>query len=134
MILIVCLDNKNGLSFGARRQSMDSAVRQDILKTVGNGVLRMNAYSARQFNGEIKNTEEDFLKNAKSDDFCFLETDDITPYIQSVSGLIVYRWNRDYPSDMRFPLERVIGEGTKRECCEFSGTSHTKITREVYFL
>ena len=43
---------------------------------------------------------------------------------------MLYRWNRRYPSDLKFdlPLEGF----TLRQRQEFAGYSHPKITEEVY--
>ena len=134
MTLIVCLDNKNGLAFCGRRQSTDSEVLSDIVKTAETHTLWMNEYSARQFADVPVNAHDDFLSKAGENDFCFLETDDTTPYMDKISALILYRWNRDYPSDLRFPLALIVGGLNPQEVCEFSGTSHSKITKEVYVL
>ncbi|MGN1014545.1 MAG: ribonuclease Z [Butyricicoccus sp.] len=131
MNLIVCLDNKNGMLFHQRRQSQDRVVREHILQRTADGVLRMNAYSAKQFAAEDRIcVDEEFLDNAKEGDYCFVETSDITPYTDAIRQVIVYRWNRDYPHDRVFPLS--LDGWTKRSSVEFAGFSHETITEEVY--
>ena len=49
MKLIVCLDDRNGMSFLGRRQSQDALLRKDLLAYVAGSALSMNAYSAAQF-------------------------------------------------------------------------------------
>ena len=44
--------------------------------------------------------------------------------------VVLYHWNRTYPSDRRFPLPLAGWTLARRE--EFSGSSHEKITKEVY--
>ncbi len=136
MNLIVCLDDKNGLSFGGRRQSMDSALRLDIIKTVNSGRLLMNGYSRRQFKEQTANITESegYLCEAGDGDFCFLETDDIMPYIKKIKTLTVYRWNKIYPSDKKFPLDSIVGNRLPCATTDFQGSSHEKITKEEYFL
>lgn len=131
MNIIVCLDDKNGMLFNHRRQSMDQAVRQRILSITAGKTLWMNGYTAKQFTepaGQIA-VAEDFLSCAENDDFCFLEKDHVDPYQDKIQKIVVYRWNRVYPADTFFPA----GYLTQRiSTFEFPGNSHEKITEEVY--
>ena len=52
MIVITCLDQKNGMMFNHRRQSQDSVLREHVAKLVANVPLWMNHYSASQFDTE----------------------------------------------------------------------------------
>lgn len=47
MIVITCLDQKNGMMFNHRRQSQDSVLREHVAKLVANVPLWMNHYSAQ---------------------------------------------------------------------------------------
>ena len=49
MILILCLDDKNGMAFNRRRQSQDALAREKLLSLTAGAPLWMNAYSAKQF-------------------------------------------------------------------------------------
>ena len=49
MRIIICLDDDNGMLFHDRRQSQDVKLRADVLQRLGERMLWMNAYSARQF-------------------------------------------------------------------------------------
>lgn len=49
MILIVAVDDRNGMTFNHRRQSQDKRLRERILSMTKNGKLWMNAYSHKQF-------------------------------------------------------------------------------------
>ena len=51
MILIVAVDDRNGMTFNHRRQSQDKRLRERILSMTKNGKLWMNAYSHKQFVG-----------------------------------------------------------------------------------
>ena len=46
--------------------------------------------------------------------------------------LVIYRWNRHYPADVRWEPDLSSLGFTLQETTEFPGTSHEKITREVY--
>ena len=52
MKIIVCVDDKLGMTFNHRRQSMDSALRQKLIALCGMNTLWMNEYSAKQFKDE----------------------------------------------------------------------------------
>ena len=49
MRLIVCLDEKGGMTFNHRRQSRDRVLIEDLLQTVGEGRLWMAPYSELLF-------------------------------------------------------------------------------------
>lgn len=49
MVLIVCVDDHNGMMFNHRRQSQDRVLRADILELTDGKKLWMNAYSEKQF-------------------------------------------------------------------------------------
>lgn len=130
MKLIICIDDNNGMMFNKRRQSKDAAVRADIASEVGTHRIWMNSYSAKQFTDTPNLTicvEEDFLKHAAEGDYVFMEekVTEIDP-----EQLIVYRWNRLYPADVYFNFD--LSAYKQERSSEFTGTSHEKITKEVY--
>ena len=52
---------------------------------------------------------------------------------EKIEGVIIYRWNRKYPSDFNFPigfLENMRLVSTEN----FVGNSHPEITEEIYSL
>lgn len=133
MKAIVCVDDGGGMMFNHRRQSRDREVRDRICSLSEAGVLRLDAYSARQFTGGLPPqavVSENFLSEAGSGDFCFVEDRDLSPYLDQVEELIVFRWNRDYPRDQLLPVDLGAWKLTCVE--EFSGSSHDQITQEVY--
>ncbi len=85
MTVIVAIDNQNGMMFNNRRQSQDSILRKRILSISKNGgALWMNEYSAKQFASENDSpiiVDNDFLKKAKSEDYCFVENTDVLWFI-----------------------------------------------------
>ena len=136
MKLIVCLDDRDGMLFNRRRQSKDKVVCDDILELSAGNKLWMNSYSAKQFPDDRSDmiVDEQFLEKAGERDFCFVENADISAYADKVSQVIVYRWNRLYPSDVRFPSYLFEGVWKKVSWDDFPGNSHESITREVYDL
>ena len=132
MIVILCLDDKNGLMFNNRRQSKDKVVVQDILKLVDGKKLFINSYSESLFRGLESNLiiDDDFLNNATKEDYCFVEDNNLKDFSEKIEKIIVYKWNRIYPSDLK--LEIPIQDWNLIDSFEFAGNSHDKITREVY--
>jgi len=135
MIIIACVDKRNGMMFNCRRQSRDSAVCGDILRECGGKKLYMNAYSGKLFGDvEEKNIRisEDFLKEAEEEDFCFIEDIQIAGFENEIRTVILYQWNRRYPADRYFLLDLSDGSWELQRTEELKGSSHEKITKEVY--
>ena len=135
MHIIVCLDNKDGMLFNKRRQSKDAVLMEKILELVGKNRLCMNEYSAKQFEEKMEIfVSENFLETAQKGDYCFVENIDISMHAGDVENVIIYRWNRDYPSDVRFPTELFTSKRKFVKSTDFAGKSHPKITEEIYEL
>lgn len=134
MKLMVCLDEKDGMSFFGRRQSMDRVLQSRALALAGNGKLWMNRYTAEQFSAwpERITVAEDFLLTAPENAWCFAEVTEVSACLDRAEQIVIFRWNRLYPSDRSFPMQR-LKEGwypVSRE--DFPGYSHDNITMEVY--
>ena len=133
MIVIVCLDNADGIMFNHRRQSRDANLIKDVELMVDGNTLLLNSYSAPLFDGtNVKlKISESFLSEAGDSDFCFVENVPAKDYENQISKLIIYKWNRDYPSDYYFDIDYVSNFKLKSSE-DFTGTSHDSITKEVY--
>lgn len=135
MILIACIDDDNGMMFNHRRQSQDRVLRERVLKMTDGSRLWMNHYSARQFESDSAaqiNIDDNFLNEAAPGEYCFVEDLDVSPYKQWVEKIVLFKWNRRYPSDLRFNIS-INDHGWKlRQSTDFAGSSHEKITEEVY--
>ena len=132
MILIACIDDDFGLSFNGRRQSRDKAVCADICSGLEGKRLWLSPRSAPLFEGMEADMFpcEDFAERCGSDEYCFLEFSYPSAMKSSTEKLIIYRWNRSYPSDIKFDIS--LEEWRLEELKEFPGSSHDKITKEVY--
>ena len=131
MILIVCVDDAGGLCFNRRRQSQDRVLRARMLARWGR--LWMNVYTAGQFGpGDAVAVDEDFLEKAGPGEACFAEGPEAVEALERAEKLVLYRWNRRYPSDCRFPLDLEERGWHLEAAAEFAGSSHEKITEEVY--
>ena len=83
MIVMVCVDDKNGMMFNKRRQSQDRVLRQHMLELAGDKKLWMNAYSRKQFPKEDESriaVAENGFQNIRSGEYCFLEDKDPAQY------------------------------------------------------
>lgn len=133
MIVMVCVDDKNGMMFNKRRQSQDRVLRQHMLELAGDKKLWMNAYSRKQFSKEDESriaVAENGFQNIRSGEYCFLEDEDPAQYTEQIEELILFHWNRIYPADFFCTLD--LSEWKRKTTEEFAGCSHEKITQEWY--
>ncbi|MCI9615628.1 MAG: ribonuclease Z [Dorea sp.] len=133
MVVIVCLDDDNGMMFNRRRQSKDRAVKERIGQISSGKRLWMNSYTYKLYGG-LCGTEiieaEDFLERAGSGELCLVETESLAGVEAKIEKVVLFRWNRKYPADFWFDL--ALSEWKREAVREFSGTSHEKITEEEY--
>lgn len=136
MIIIACIDEKNGMMFHGRRQSRDRILREDMLRECAGKKLWMSPYSYALFENHEDTgilASEDFLAAAGGEDYCFVENADaLADYLEKVQAVLLYRWNRTYPADVYFPFDLADGSWELKTREEFQGSSHEKITREWY--
>ena len=128
MTLIACIDDRGGISFDSKRQSRDRVLCQRLLSRIEGHSLRTSPYSARLF-GEEKgiSVTEDFV--FAPEDLYFWEDGPFPE--EKPDRIILYHWNRRYPADRYFPAELLKDYRlVSRE--EFVGSSHKKITEEIY--
>lgn len=131
MYAIVCTDENQGMLFNHRRQSQDRILREYLCKLTAGHPFFMNSYSAKQFEDFSPiQVSEDFLQKAGDDDFCFVEDQKLSPYASRIGALVLCRWNREYPADFHLDLDYSAWTLIYSE--EFPGSSHEKITVEVY--
>lgn len=127
MTLYICLDDRNGLKFNNRRQSRDSAVLEDIRRLM-TGNLLIDSFSEKL----IREAGIPYVLPPETAEDFFVEDIPSDEILGKTSKLVIYRWNRHYPSDVRWEPD-LAGMGfILTETTEFAGTSHEKITREVY--
>lgn len=135
MILIVCLDDQNGMMFNGRRQSRDSIIIDLILEEAAGRIIWMNWYSYKQFSElSCKNikVDNDFLVKAKTGEYCFAENYHVANYGKKIEKIIIFRWNRKYPSDFKLDIDLNSDVWKQVKWQDFRGYSHEKITKEVY--
>ena len=128
MTLYICLDDRNGLRFNKRRQSRDAALLEDIRAQL-TGNLRIEPFSEKL----IQEAEIPYVlapEEIPEDAHFFAEARDLSDLLPRASKLVIYRWNRHYPADVRFEADLSGFRLERKE--EFPGKSHDIITKEVY--
>lgn len=135
MIIIAAVDDRNGMAFNHRRQSQDRILREKILALTAGKRLWMNHYSEKQFQNNTApniNIDDRFLHEAAPGEFCFVEDQSVRQHENWVEKIILFKWNRNYPGDLYFDID--VGNATwhLERTEDFAGSSHEKITMEVY--
>ena len=130
MNIIACLDDNLGMLFNKRRQSRDRRILEDIEKYTHE--VFISSFSENLFSDSLCKIKVDdhFLEDAPQNTYCFVEADKASPYIDKIEHIIVYKWNRKYPSDFKFDI--ALENWKMIEQTEFAGLSHEKITKQVY--
>ena len=127
MYIIACVDDRNGLLFNNRRQSRDANVIERIQELTKKSRLWIHPFSSALF--PKASVSVHFLEEAKDGEFCFLEN--MQPKeTKRIEGIYLFRWNRTYPYDtvLNIPMDSFHKSYEQ----SFAGTSHDKITLEVY--
>lgn len=133
MILIACVDDGMGMMFNKRRVSRDEAVIKKVIEVADNKRIWMSQYSYPLFKGvKTENiiADDEFMCKAAQDEYCFVEDISVRNYENNIEKLCLFRWNRSYPSDMKFDID--LNEWKLNNSEEFVGNSHECITMEVY--
>ena len=126
MKLIVCIDDNKGMMFNNRRQSRDKILIENMLELCKDKKLYISEYSSKLFPENSVEIFKDF--EDVEEGYCFAEN--FTVNEEYVEEIIVYKWNRLYPADTYFNIE--LENWNLTETVEFEGSSHEKITREIY--
>ena len=128
MILVSCVENRDGLRFNGRRCSRDREMCRDLLER-SKGKLWLSKESRilfKEFPQAVLHVVEDPAETPPGE-YCFWEAParDTQP-----EELLLYRWNRDYPWDEGFCFPQGLWIKTAQR--EFPGCSHPVITAERY--
>ena len=134
MTVFVCIDDRGGMLFGNKRQSRDSILLSDMANTVGEGLLYISDFSesliARSDMSAVCVPYP--LDTAGEGDFVFNECFHIKNHTGRINRLVIYKWNRRYPYDFALDIDPVTEGFSLKESYDFVGSSHDKITKEIY--
>ena len=132
MTLVCCVDDIMGMAFFGRRQSRDRLLYEDLAKESQGRAIHMQQRSASLFaetDAKITISEKPWESTA-DDELCFVEFCAPSPFENKTDKIILYRWNRRYQSDVKFDID--LSGWNKISETDFSGSSHEKITKEVF--
>ncbi len=141
MILMLCVEDGMGLSFGGKRQSRDREVTRDIITSAAGSILWTDEYSGKLLLEDASlfseqtvaadaiRVDTDCLTKAGVGEYCFVEIADVSACAEKAERIILYHWNRAYPSTAKFALPDGFA---LRASEEFPGNSHEKIIKEEY--
>lgn len=146
MKLIICVDSYYGYSFNNRRQATDKGVREHILNELKthNITMHINPYTERSFKRTgisfednpflLVEKDDSFPESlAQTDEWVFIENADITNYYRFIDEMMVYKWEKTYPTDKKLNLQFVESfVPTRREV--FDGSTHEDVTFVHYEL
>lgn len=129
MNVIICVDNNMGLAFNNRRQSRDGILNEKIISKI-RGKLKIEAYSKSLFPSDRISVVDDILKETSSGEWCFSEKRSLKGFENKIEQLMICRWNRVYPANVHLDIDLKGWQLLSTE--EFAGSSHEKITMEVW--
>ena len=129
----VVLDDDEGMMFFGKRQSRDRVLIEELISSSENTPIYIHPYSKLLFPDLSRVTvSDDPLHDCPDGGTVFVEHLPLTPHLGDIGKMIVYRWNRLYPSDKKFDIDLARCGFTRLSLSEFPGSSHDKITKEVY--
>ena len=139
MKVYIALDKNNGFIFNHRRQAQDRGMRANMLKDCGDSTLWISEYSRRIFTPTDGSefpanvvVDDDFLAKAGPEDCCFVENVSPLEWYEKIDTFVLYKWNTLYPADVYFDLSLKDLGWKKFSVNDFKGSTHDKITKEVW--
>lgn len=129
----VAVDDREGMMIFGKRQSRDRVLIADFVSSMGDKPIFISPFSKVIFepHENVNIVENPFLESSDGG-ACFIESFALSPYIDMIETLVIYRWNELYPSDVKLDVD-VEKSGYKLVSVrEFQGSSHERITKEVY--
>ena len=133
LTVAITVDERMGIAFNNRRQSRDKALIEDLCRSTKKEIY-VSPYSAPLFNdfNDRIIIINDPIVNCPDDGFCFIELTDISSHIGDISELLIYNWNRHYPSDVKANIDVNAASFIISEQYEFIGSSHELITKSIF--
>ena len=116
--------------FNDRRQSQDRGLREYIAEMTKGEKVYMNAYTEKLYE-EINDPIvcEDCLHKAGKGETCIVENLPLKPVIDQIEEIVIFRWNKVYPSDQ--VLDVNLEEWKLAEEEQIEGSTH-EITKQIY--
>jgi hypothetical protein len=129
----VCVDDGQGILLFGKRQSRDRVLVSEFVESNSDKKIYIAPFSKLLFE-QYPNVfvADDPFSTAEDGSAIFIENIRIEDNLDSVSTLIIYRWNRKYPSDVKFNVDPLKCGFKLKSSIDFKGSSHEKITKEIY--
>lgn len=126
----LCVDDKGGMTFLGRRQSSDRNLIDDLVRYC-KGDIYVNSFSEPLFIGQDERVKvvDNPLEDAPSGSVCFIENLPLAGHSESIEAIILYKWNRVYPSDKKVDI--AFSDYRVTEFSQVRGSSHDVITRVI---
>ncbi len=131
--VVFVTDERGGMIFNKRRVSRDRLLIQDLINSL-NGKIYISEYSSclfADYSDRVVVCDDPFL-SAPDGAICFIEFPPIKPHISDISVIVAYNWNRRYPYDICIDISPTECGFKSVFIGEFIGSSHEKITKEIF--
>ena len=129
----VVLDDEEGMLFYGKRLSKDRVLTADFVKSAGSLPVCAATFSKILFASDPEvQLLENPLEQAPDGAYCFIENFHLSPYLDTIDTLVIYRWNRFYNSDFKLDIDAEKCGYKLVSSEDFAGSSHDKITKEIY--
>lgn len=129
----VVVDDDCGMLLFGKRQSRDRVLIAEFMDSAAERPVYVSNFSKNLFEGYDSVTLCDNpLEESADGAVCFIENLHLAPYIEHIDELIIYRWGRLYHSDFKLDVEPKKYGYKLSSVTEFAGSSHDRITKEIY--
>jgi len=131
--VIVIVDDRMGTEYNRRPLSRDRKLIRDLLFLTGPAPLYADARLLSLFPENDRHSvrvSDDPFADAGPGEYVLAGGRPLSDIQDQIEELILYRWNRHYPSDKRLDLDPDAW--TLMQYASFAGSSHPRISREIY--
>lgn len=130
MKAVVCIDLNDGIAFNHRRISQDIKQREDLLQWIDSEFLYIDKKATALYGDHPQIIQSENPVMECKDHWCLFENNEINKVQDQIDTLLIYNWNRNYPSDSKLDID--LWNYKIKEQTELGGKSHEKITRTLY--
>lgn len=135
MKVILCIDDQGGVRFAGHRLTQDRLQRQDVIKRYRSAGFCMKKETASLYGleeSEKIHYVHDWNEARSYEGWWICEDVAFLRWIDQLEELVLYRWNRRYPSDERFQMSMVLPLWRCVDQYRLEGSSHAEISVEHY--
>lgn len=132
MVIVACIDKLGNIALNTNGQ-INHLIFLVRLKMISNEALLYMSYNSYLQFGcyPMIMIDDNFLDIAGEDSYCFVEDTDITPYIDRIDKIILYKWNKKFSSKLKFD-NSILNKFNIVSQKSFYGDHFLKISEEVY--